>query len=95
MKAKTHLWYGWYSEKQRVFTGTVTYKRAGAHGMPVKITMITETGEHGASWDDVKFVGIVEGSPLGREESSHPFMRRLEALLDECADDAVRDRRCR
>jgi len=50
--------YAWWSLKQFQAGGSVVYRRES--GESVEATMITTTEDHGASWDDIVYLGQVE-----------------------------------
>ena len=76
------LRYAWFSKQQEVMTGYLTYRRAG-NGFPVHITCLSSTMDHGCNWDEMKFVGIVEGNPIGRSNTGrHPIMKTIDELIE-------------
>lgn len=52
--------HAWYSEKQEKMYGTFVYKKKD--GTLINATSVTETKDHGSIWDDIKYIGTVDGN---------------------------------
>lgn len=50
--------FGWFSAKQaEMISKLIVYQ--GVNGEEVVVTQVSKTNDHGALWDDMKFVGMV------------------------------------
>ena len=53
------LRWAWFSEKQRIISGTVFYR--GLDGREIEATMVSGSINHGTNWSDIRCLGQVQG----------------------------------
>lgn len=72
--------FGWFSAEQAKVCGTVFYERL--EGGEVECSTVSNTGDHGTSWPDIKFVGEVLEFKRRGQPDPYGFINLLDDYDD-------------